>query len=75
MKILQFAAAGALMLLLPSIAIAQDMPPPFGGPDDLSFASRLWYVLAADNLVGANAIQTTTYQGGTPPHTETLVTL
>ena len=64
------------MLLLPSIsALAQDMPPPFGGPDDLSFASRLWTVLEGDRLVGTNAIQSTTYQGGTPPHTETLVTL
>jgi hypothetical protein len=32
-------------------------------------------VLQGEPYVGSNAIQRTSYQGGTPPHTETLVTL
>lgn len=57
-----------------AVAIAQDAPP-FGGPDDVAFANALWQEMAAARLVGPDAIQTTTYVGGTGLHTETLVTV
>jgi len=41
--------------------------PPFGGPDDLQFASNLWKKAQANNYVGRNSLRTTLYKG-TPPH-------
>lgn len=57
------------------VALAQDMPPPFGGPEDVTFAKKLWTQLEAERFVGENALRATTYEGGTPPHSETLITL
>ncbi len=51
------------------------MKPPFGSPADVAYAKKLWDQLATARMVGPNSIATTTYEGGTKPHTETLVTL
>ena len=76
MNALRFSLVGVMLLLLaPLSAMAQDMPPPFGGAEDVGFANSLWVAMTAARMVGDGAIQTTTYAGGTPPHTEVLVTL
>lgn len=48
-------------------AQAQDMPMPFGSPDDAAYAQLLWDVMAAQKLVGPGMIRTAPYEG-TDPH-------
>ncbi|MFQ5772927.1 MAG: cytochrome P460 family protein [Kiloniellaceae bacterium] len=45
--------------------------PPFGGPDDTSYAARLWQALTDAKFVGPNTIVTYPYEG-TPPHGDVL---
>ncbi len=66
--------ATAMVASLTGASLAQDAPP-FGTPDDVDFANRLWQQLATARMVGPDALAATTYQGGTAPHTETLITL
>lgn len=68
------ASAVAAALLGATTAIAQDQPP-FGTPEEVDYANALWQQLAADRLVGPDAIAATTYIGGTGLHTETLISL
>jgi hypothetical protein len=72
-KITTLLLAGAFAVAAASGASAQS--PPFGGPDDLDFANKLWAAMADARLVGPNALKTTTYQGGTGLHTTTLTAL
>lgn len=69
------AIAAAALCGAAAVGLAQDMPPPFGSPEDVAFAERLWTQLEAERIVGPNALRATTYQGGTGPHTDTLITL
>ncbi len=47
---------------------------PFGGNDDVSYATSLWNALERSKLVGADAIQTVPY-AGQAPHGSVLQTL
>ena len=69
------AAFSALSILILSSfsTTAQDMP--FGQPADVDYAAKLWAAMEAANYVGRTPIIATTYQGGTAPHTETVMTL
>ncbi len=66
--------ATVMLTGLSAAAFAQDAPP-FGTPEDVDFANRLWQQLANARMVGPDALSATTYQGGTGLHTETLITL
>ncbi len=69
----KIALSAVIVGLLSLPAAAQDAP--FGAPDEVGYANQLWQQMAAARLVGPNAIQTTTYEGGTGLHTTTLVTV
>lgn len=71
----KFTIAALLIAIMAAPASAQKMKPPFGSPADAAFAKKLWAELAANRMVGPNSIAATTYEGGTKPHTDTLVTL
>ena len=47
---------------------------PFGGPDSLEFAGKLWAALVDAGLAGPNAVTSVPYTGG-EPHGAILVTL
>ncbi len=69
----KIAVASVVTLGLTSAALAQDAP--FGSPGEVEFANQLWQQMAAARLVGRDAIQTTTYEGGTGLHSVTIVTV
>ncbi|MEZ5594018.1 MAG: cytochrome P460 family protein [Gammaproteobacteria bacterium] len=63
-----------LTMALLLAASASQAQPPFGGPDDIAYASRLWQALIQANLVGSNAIQSKAYPGQ-HPHGAVLQTI
>ena len=75
MKTLTTLILAGMFTLGGAAGAAAQSDPPFGGPDDVDFAKRLWSAMAEARLVGPNALKTTTYQGGTGLHTTTLTAL
>lgn len=65
----KLAIAAAAVVASTSIAVSQE----FGTDADKAYASDLWAVMEATNLVGDNAIMATPYEGG-PPHGAMLET-
>ena len=60
--------------ILASFFINAWAAPPFGSPDDLSYAAALWKQLTDERLVGKNTITSTPY-AGTRPHGAILDTM
>ena len=54
---------------------ATPMPAPFSHDADVAYAKQLWTALAGDRMAGPDALETTTYEGGTGLQAITLVTL
>ena len=77
MQFARFALAAfsvlSILILSSFSTTAQNMP--FGQPADVDYAAKLWAAMEAANYVGPTPIIATTYQGGTAPHTETVMTL
>ena len=69
------AALTALSILLFSHTSSYTQGMPFGQPEDVEYAAKLWRAMEGANYVGPTPIIATTYEGGTAPHTETLITL
>lgn len=66
MRKVLIAVTGALLLALTGAVLA--------GPEDVSYAGRLWSAMEKNNLVGANAITSVPYTG-VHPHGAILDTL
>ncbi len=60
-KIMSF-ASGLSLLAGVTFAMAQERPG-FGGEEDVTFAEKLWAVLAEQRLVGPDGIVTYPYKG------------
>lgn len=63
----------SIFILSNTSSYAQGMP--FGQPEDVEYAAKLWRAMEGASYVGPTPIIATTYKGGTAPHTETLITL
>ncbi|GMR03831.1 MAG: hypothetical protein BMS9Abin22_336 [Gammaproteobacteria bacterium] len=74
-KLFSTAFSSTIMIGLLSAApvLAQDNMP-FGGPDSLKYAGKLWRALVKTNLVGDNATTSKPYKG-THPHGAVLDTI
>lgn len=71
------AATIASLSLAAGAAQAQDKAMPFGAPEDVAYAERLWDLMAAERLAGPDMIRAFPYVG-TDPHgmmLETFYTL
>ncbi len=73
--LMKLALAAIVLTATAHVSFAQQMPPPFGKPDDVADAAKLWQALEKARMVGPNSLAATTYEGGTAPHTKTLITL
>jgi hypothetical protein len=58
------AATAAIMMLIAGTAAAQDAP--FGTPDDVNYAEKVWQRMGEERLQGPNAIDTVPYRGVEP---------
>lgn len=65
---------GTSLFLVVSFSVSAQQAP-FGGNDDVAFAEKLWGALIDARMVGPDAIQATTYEGGTGLHSVRLITL
>jgi len=62
----QVAAFLVVFAVSASVGVA-NAAPPFGNPDDVKYAEKLWKALEKSRLVGKNSITSTPYKG-THPH-------
>ncbi|OOZ36033.1 hypothetical protein [Solemya elarraichensis gill symbiont] len=62
-----YSLLAASILILGQTATAQDAAPAFfGGPDDVSYAEKLWDSLESNQLVGTSAINVFPFAGNQP---------
>ncbi|MBT4939277.1 MAG: hypothetical protein HON14_09115 [Rhodospirillaceae bacterium] len=59
-----FGLAVGMLLISPNVIAADKKP--FGGPDSISYAKKLWAALDKAKLVGKNSIRVKPYEGSEP---------